>query len=58
MTECTGFPPHVHQNRLMNEMLSAMKSLLEQQQSLAPQLKAAIYNECEKRAIDNGQPTI
>ena len=58
MTECTGIPPHVHQNRIMNEMLSSMKSLLEQQQSLAPQLKAAIYDEFEKRAIDNGQPTI
>ena len=58
MTECTGIPPHVHQNQLMNEILLSIKLFLVQQQSLAPQLKAAIYDEFKNRAIEIGKPTI
>lgn len=42
----------------MNEMLSSIKFLIDQQQSLALQLKAAINDEFKKCAIDNGQLTI
>ena len=57
MTVTTGIPPHINHARSIQEVLGIVKEFRDNQQSQTAELRAAIHDEFEDRALESGHPT-
>ena len=57
MTVRTGIPPHINQNRAIQELLGIVKEVKTNQQQQMNEVKTCIHDAFENRAMEHGNPT-
>jgi hypothetical protein len=57
MTIKTGIPPHINHTRDIREVIGIVKELRDSQQTQSDEIKKAIHDAFESRALESGHPT-
>jgi hypothetical protein len=57
MTIKTGIPPHINHTRDIREVIGIVKELRDNQQTQSDEIKQAIHDAFESRALEAGHPT-